>query len=174
MNDVVSLQLLGPDGTLVAQADSLPAGGKVLTTTWPPNAGLVDRIPLRIPAIGPSPARDHLAVYFYPLGHPNQRVQSVNAAGQVDPIPEIGLLTVKSTTPYTILAEHRPDVLRFYAANGWDTQTEGRQIFDNWLQHGPDGGEPTTASAYVKARGWASTTVLRPVSLRSELFDQRQ
>ncbi|MGI8912905.1 MAG: hypothetical protein ACR2JY_03780 [Chloroflexota bacterium] len=53
-----------------------------------------------------------------------------------------------------MLALHRPDVLRFYAAHGWNTQTQGRQIFDYWLAHGPDGGQATTATPYVVAHGW--------------------
>ncbi len=56
--------------------------------------------------------------------------------------------------PYRLLAEHRPDVLAFYAANGWKPATQCVQLFDDWLKH-PDGGPPATAAAFVVKQGWA-------------------
>lgn len=58
--------------------------------------------------------------------------------------------------PYRLLGEHRPDVERLYAANGWKPATQCVQLFDDWLQH-PDGGPPTTAAAYVTRQGWAGS-----------------
>ena len=46
---------------------------------------------------------------------------------------------------YRALAEHRQDVLRLYAQNGWDPVTRCHAIYDNWLAHGPDGKPPTTS-----------------------------
>lgn len=57
---------------------------------------------------------------------------------------------------YAALAAHRPDVLQFYAKNGWHAASQCRQIFDNWLAQGPDGGPPLTADQYARAKGWIS------------------
>jgi mannosyltransferase len=46
----VFLQLLNHDGVLVAQRDSEPAGGLSLTTTWQPNAPIVDNHALVMPS----------------------------------------------------------------------------------------------------------------------------
>ncbi|MCL4545083.1 MAG: hypothetical protein M1118_10885 [Chloroflexi bacterium] len=56
--------------------------------------------------------------------------------------------------PYKILAGHRPDVLRFYAKNGWNPATQCVAIFNNWLQH-PDGKPAQSAAQFVEAAGWA-------------------
>jgi hypothetical protein len=50
---VVFMHLLGPDGRLVAQSDSLPAGGDRPTFTWRPGEHIVDRHVMRWP--GPPP-----------------------------------------------------------------------------------------------------------------------
>ncbi|HEV7213900.1 MAG TPA: hypothetical protein VGP33_02150, partial [Chloroflexota bacterium] len=55
---------------------------------------------------------------------------------------------------YRALAEHRQDVLRAYAQNGWDPETKCHGIYDDWLAHGPDGKPPMTAQAFVAAQGW--------------------
>lgn len=60
--------------------------------------------------------------------------------------------------PYTILAQRRPDVLRFYEANGWDASTRCTAIYDDWTAQGAGGKTPTTPAAYVIAQGWAPTT----------------
>lgn len=160
-DDVVSLQLLGPDGSLVTQADSLPGGGRVRTSHWPAGSAISDRVPLRIPLVGPSPSDDRLAVFVYPLGQPGNRVAATTYTGLAVAKPTIGGLAVTGVNPYVLLAQHRPDVLRLYIANGWNGQTQGQQIFDDWLRHGPDGGSPTTATAYVRAEGWTDSKALK-------------
>ena len=72
------------------------------------------------------------------------------AAGCVAPPGEAAAL---GFDPYAILSQHRPDVLAFYAANGWDPVTRCVALFDDWLRH-PDGGPPTTAARYVVEQGW--------------------
>jgi len=62
--------------------------------------------------------------------------------------------TAPNANVYVALARHRPDVLSFYAKNGWNSQTQCHQIYDNWLSHGPDGKPATTAAAFVAAQGW--------------------
>ena len=62
--------------------------------------------------------------------------------------------TAPDANVYVALARHRPDVLRFYAKNGWNAQTQCHQIYDNWLSHGPDGKPAITAAAFVTAQGW--------------------
>jgi hypothetical protein len=62
--------------------------------------------------------------------------------------------------PYRILARERPDVLRYYAANGWDVGTRCTAIYDDWAAQGAGGKTPTTPAAYVIAQGWAPKTRL--------------
>ncbi|MGI8915751.1 MAG: hypothetical protein ACR2JY_18535 [Chloroflexota bacterium] len=62
--------------------------------------------------------------------------------------------TARNANMYVALARRRPDLLRFYAKNGWDAQTHCHQIDDKWLSHGPDGKPATTAAAFVAAPGW--------------------
>lgn len=57
--------------------------------------------------------------------------------------------------PYAILFQKRPDVLRFYASNGWSPASQCVAIYDNWTKAGAGGKQPTTPAAYVKAQGWA-------------------
>ena len=54
---------------------------------------------------------------------------------------------------YALLEAHRPDVLIFYAAQGWHPLRQCRQNFDDWLAHGPDGAA-VSAEEYVRRRGW--------------------
>jgi hypothetical protein len=46
----VSVQLIGPDGALVAQQDGVPAAGKAPTNTWQPGATVLDPHSLAVPA----------------------------------------------------------------------------------------------------------------------------
>jgi hypothetical protein len=57
--------------------------------------------------------------------------------------------------PYAILLQKRPDVLRFYAQNGWNPAVQCVAIYDNWTKAGAGGTQPTTPAAFVKAQGWA-------------------
>lgn len=57
--------------------------------------------------------------------------------------------------PYAILLQKRPDVLRFYAQNGWNPAVQCAAIYDNWTKAGAGGKQPTTPAAFVKAQGWA-------------------
>jgi hypothetical protein len=66
--------------------------------------------------------------------------------------------TPPSAAVYRALAQHRADVLRVYAQNGWDPQARCHQIYDDWLAHGPDGKPTTTAQAFVAAAGWLTSS----------------
>jgi LysM repeat protein len=57
--------------------------------------------------------------------------------------------------PYAILLQKRPDVLQFYAQNGWNPAVQCVAIYDSWTNAGAGGKQPTSPAAYVKAQGWA-------------------
>lgn len=69
----VFLHLLDHDGALVAQRDSEPGGGFLLTPTWEPGEIRVDNHGVMIP-IGTRPGKYQLIVGLYPLGDPTARL----------------------------------------------------------------------------------------------------
>jgi mannosyltransferase len=69
----VFVQLIGPDGLLVAQHDSEPAGGQALTTTWPVNTTIEDRHALILPADLPA-GTYQLITGLYELEDPDRRL----------------------------------------------------------------------------------------------------
>lgn len=60
--------------------------------------------------------------------------------------------------PYAILEKRRPDVLWFFAKNGWNPVTQCVAIYNSWAKGGAGGSTPTTVAAYVRAQGWAPLT----------------
>jgi hypothetical protein len=73
MRNKVFLQLLAPDGTLVAQRDSEPGGGLALTTTWTPGTTVEDNHALVIPPDLP-PGEYTLIVGLYDIDNPQARL----------------------------------------------------------------------------------------------------
>ena len=61
-----------------------------------------------------------------------------------------------SAGAYALLEAHRPDVLIFYAAQGWHPLRQCRQIFDDWLAHAPEG-RVESAAEYVRRQGWQAS-----------------
>ncbi|MCL4544843.1 MAG: DUF2142 domain-containing protein [Chloroflexi bacterium] len=102
-NDVVSVQLHGPDRLLIAQTDALPGGGKVLTTAWPDGLGLVDSVPLTIPSKFPPGISGaflgRISVYVYPEYLPNQRIPATTDTNQVISNPLVETDEVRSIAP---------------------------------------------------------------------------
>lgn len=64
-----------------------------------------------------------------------------------------------STAAYRAIVAHRPDILAFYAKNGYDPRADCRRALDDWLRQGEPGRPPTTAAAYAMAQGWLPTPV---------------
>lgn len=64
-----------------------------------------------------------------------------------------------NTAAYQAIAANRPDILAFYAKNGYDPRADCRKALDDWLDHGEPGRPPTTAVAYAEAQGWLPTPV---------------
>src|SRR6185312_1689674 len=64
--------------------------------------------------------------------------------------------------PYAILLQKRPDVLRFYAQNGWNPAIQCLAIYDDWAKGGAGGDQPTTPAAFVAAWGWAPSAPVPP------------
>ncbi|HEV7214905.1 MAG TPA: LysM domain-containing protein [Chloroflexota bacterium] len=72
--------------------------------------------------------------------------------------------------PFVILLQKRPDVVQFYARNGWNPAVQCTAIYDNWTSNGAGGSQPTTPAAYVQAQGWAPAA---PVSAPAPPADCR-
>jgi hypothetical protein len=67
------LHLLDEQGTLLAQRDSEPGGGLVLTTTWEPGETVLDNHGLLVPP-GTAPGAYRLMVGLYDIADPSQRL----------------------------------------------------------------------------------------------------
>lgn len=80
----VFVQLLNPDGVLVAQRDSEPAGGSAPTHTWEPSALVTDNHALILPPDLPS-ARYTVIIGLYDPENPAVRLPV--AAGDFLPLP---------------------------------------------------------------------------------------
>ena len=77
------------------------------------------------------------------------------AANAVLPTPVPGDCDVgPNAAAYKALKRHRPDVLKFYAQNGFNPETQCRAAFDDWTSHGEQGRAPTTVVLYAAAQGW--------------------
>jgi hypothetical protein len=85
---VVSLQLMAPDGRLVAQADGPPAQGRYPTSIWEEQETVVDQRQLRIPVEVPQ-GEYQLAVVVY--GSQEQKRLAVSGQGSTTPL-DTGLL----------------------------------------------------------------------------------
>lgn len=98
-NLALSVQLHGPDRTLIARTDELPGGGKVLTARLPTGLGWEESVPLRIPATAPAPFLGSISVYVYPINDPDHRVAATTAAGQDLPDPVVATREVRRSIP---------------------------------------------------------------------------
>jgi hypothetical protein len=94
-DDVVSLQLRGPDGYLVAQHDARPLGGALLTSEWPMDWIAVDQVTLALAADSPAPALAHLIVQVYPAGQPNRPLAPRTAGGEALGTARVGSVTLR-------------------------------------------------------------------------------
>jgi hypothetical protein len=82
----VFVHLVNDQGQLVAQHDSEPGGGLVLTTTWQPGETVIDNHGLLVP-IGAASGRYTALVGLYPLGDPANRLEVETATGPADAYP---------------------------------------------------------------------------------------
>jgi len=73
----IFLHLLNPDGQLVAQRDSEPAGGSAPTTSWQPGTAIIDRHALQLPPDLP-PGQYRLVLGIYELADPLARLPVQN------------------------------------------------------------------------------------------------
>lgn len=73
----IFVQMLNPDGVLVAQRDSEPAGGRFPMTVWQPNTPVTDNHALIVPNDLPS-ANYALIIGIYNPYDPQERVSVVN------------------------------------------------------------------------------------------------
>ncbi|MBN1202707.1 MAG: glycosyltransferase family 39 protein [Anaerolineae bacterium] len=69
----VAVQLLAPDGSLIAQHDAEPAGDRALTTTWMPGQAVIDSHGLVIPPDLP-PGTYTIIVVLYDINAPAERL----------------------------------------------------------------------------------------------------
>jgi hypothetical protein len=79
----VFVQLLDANGQLVAQRDSEPGGGLVLTTTWTPGHPVTDRHALFLPPDLP-PGDYRLIAGLYALDPPNARLPVSSGGDALD------------------------------------------------------------------------------------------
>jgi hypothetical protein len=88
----VFIHLVDEQGQLVAQHDSEPGGGLILTTSWQPGQTVVDNHGLLVPIDTPA---GHYAVLagLYPLGDPANRLQAQTTTGTAD-VYQLGTVTV--------------------------------------------------------------------------------
>jgi hypothetical protein len=82
----VFIHLVDEQGRLVAQSDSEPGGGLVLTTIWQPSQTVKDNHGLLIPLDTPD-GRYTILLGLYPLGDPANRLSVETADGPVDAYP---------------------------------------------------------------------------------------
>jgi 4-amino-4-deoxy-L-arabinose transferase-like glycosyltransferase len=79
-NLVRFVHLLGPDGRLIAQQDTVPCQGGCPSPSWLPGEILLDRVELALPADLP-PGSYTLAVGWYDAAAPAQRLAALDDAG---------------------------------------------------------------------------------------------
>jgi len=96
---VVSVQLRGPDGFLVAQHDGRPLNGALLTTEWPLGWGVTDRVTLTTNSASPAPSLAHLVVQVYPAGHPDEQVVARSSGGAAVGTAQVASIILRSTGP---------------------------------------------------------------------------
>jgi 4-amino-4-deoxy-L-arabinose transferase-like glycosyltransferase len=61
----VFIHLVDTDGLILAQRDSYPGGGTLVTSEWPPSAVVVDDHTVEVPATVPSPAETAMQIGLY-------------------------------------------------------------------------------------------------------------
>ncbi len=89
----VFLHLLDANGQVVAQRDSEPGGGLVLTTTWPPGETIVDNHGLFLPPDLPAGTYT-LSLGLYDIADPAARLPIQTDAGVVDAV-DLAVIIVK-------------------------------------------------------------------------------
>jgi mannosyltransferase len=91
----VFVHVIGNDGRPVAQRDSEPGGGLMLTTTWEAGRTVADHYGVLIPPATP-PGRYTLAVGLYPLGDPATRLPITLDGALIDGVLEIETIDLVS------------------------------------------------------------------------------
>ncbi len=138
VDDAVSVQLRGPDGSMISQNDALPGGGKILTSRWTPDPSglvLVDAVPIRVPENN-GPFLGYIRVKVYPVGAADRPVAAVDAADHTLTEPEVGRIEIRGSdhveqvpTPLPITLNARfGDALLLTGAMLPGTATRGQPI----------------------------------------------
>ncbi len=90
----VFLHLVNDKGEIVAQRDSEPGGGLVLTSTWQPGETIVDNHGVLIP-VGTPPGTYTLLVGLYDVADPTARLPIETDSGEIDALPLSAITVVE-------------------------------------------------------------------------------
>ncbi len=90
----VTVQLWGPEGTLIAQHDAEPANNLALTPTWAPGETVIDPHGLAVPA-GGDPGAYRVVVALYPIDAPGDRLPVMVDGAPVGDVLPMATVTVE-------------------------------------------------------------------------------